>query len=298
MRQIFLDTETTGLYHAQGHRVIEIAAVEVVNRRLTKQHFHYYLNPDREIDQGAQEVHGISLEFLQDKPRFPDIVNELLDFIADAELIMHNAPFDVGFLNCELGLIEQKPLESIVAKVTDTLKIAKEMRPGQRNSLDALCRHFGIDNSKRTLHGALLDAELLADPFMIVREGVYYLFFEILLRGENKGVIGHAVSADGFDWQYRGVVMKEEFHLAYPHVFEWNGQVYMVPESHDDFSVRLYRAVEFPQRWEFVNKLLTGHDYVDATLFRHADMWWMFASTTRNDVLNLYYSKITVNYFV
>ena len=171
MRQIFLDTETTGLYHAQGHRVIEIAAVEVVNRRLTKQHFHYYLNPDREIDQGAQEVHGISLEFLQDKPRLPDIVNELLDFIADAELIMHNAPFDVGFLNCELGLIEQKPLESIVAKVTDTLKIAKEMRPGQRNSLDALCRHFGIDNSKRTLHGALLDAELLADVYMAMTRG-------------------------------------------------------------------------------------------------------------------------------
>jgi DNA polymerase-3 subunit epsilon len=143
----------------------------VVNRRLTKQHFHYYLNPDREIDQGAQEVHGISLEFLQDKPRFPDIVNELLDFIADAELIMHNAPFDVGFLNCELGLIEQKPLESIVAKVTDTLKIAKEMRPGQRNSLDALCRHFGIDNSKRTLHGALLDAELLADVYMAMTRG-------------------------------------------------------------------------------------------------------------------------------
>ncbi len=171
MRQIFLDTETTGLYHAQGHRVIEIAAVEVVNRRLTKQHFHYYLNPDREIDQGAQEVHGISLEFLQDKPRFPDIVNDLLDFIADAELIMHNAPFDVGFLNCELGLIEHKPLESIVAKVTDTLKIAKEMRPGQRNSLDALCRHFGIDNSKRTLHGALLDAELLADVYMAMTRG-------------------------------------------------------------------------------------------------------------------------------
>jgi len=105
MRQIFLDTETTGLYHAQGHRVIEIAAVEVVNRRLTKHHFHYYLNPDRDIDQGAQEVHGISLEFLQDKPRFADIANELIAFIADAELIMHNAPFDVGFLNCELGLI-------------------------------------------------------------------------------------------------------------------------------------------------------------------------------------------------
>lgn len=171
MRQIFLDTETTGLYHAQGHRVIEIAAVEVVNRRLTKHHFHYYLNPDREIDQGAQEVHGISLEFLQDKPRFAEIANELITFIADAELIMHNAPFDVGFLNSELGLIGQKTVEVITAKITDTLKIAKEMRPGQRNNLDALCRHFGIDNSKRTLHGALLDAELLADVYMAMTRG-------------------------------------------------------------------------------------------------------------------------------
>lgn len=171
MRQIFLDTETTGLYHAQGHRVIEVAAVEVVNRRLTKNHFHYYLNPDRDIDQGAQEVHGISLEFLQDKPRFADIADELIAFIADAELIMHNAPFDVGFLNCELGLIGQQTVESITAKVTDTLKIAKEMRPGQRNNLDALCKHFGIDNSKRTLHGALLDAELLADVYMAMTRG-------------------------------------------------------------------------------------------------------------------------------
>ena len=179
MRQIFLDTETTGLYHAQGHRVIEVAAVEVVNRRLTKQHFHYYLNPDREIDQGAQEVHGISLEFLQDKPRFADISNELIAFIADAELIMHNAPFDVGFLNCEFGLIEQKPVEAVVAKITDTLKIAKEMRPGQRNSLDALCRHFGIDNSRRTLHGALLDAELLADVYMAMTRGQDSLMMEL-----------------------------------------------------------------------------------------------------------------------
>jgi len=179
MRQIFLDTETTGLYHAQGHRVIEIAAVEVVNRRLTKHHFHYYLNPDRDIDQGAQEVHGISLEFLQDKPRFADIVKELIAFVADAELIMHNAPFDVGFLNAELGLIEQKPIETIVAKITDTLKIAKEMRPGQRNSLDALCRHFGIDNSRRTLHGALLDAELLADVYMAMTRGQDSLMMEL-----------------------------------------------------------------------------------------------------------------------
>ena len=186
MRQIFLDTETTGLYHAQGHRVIEIAAVEVVNRRLTKQHFHYYLNPDREIDQGAQEVHGISLEFLQDKPHFADISNELIAFIADAELIMHNAPFDVGFLNREFGLIDQKPVESITAKITDTLKIAKEMRPGQRNSLDALCRHFGIDNSRRTLHGALLDAELLAEVYMAMTRGQDSLMMELDKPDKNK----------------------------------------------------------------------------------------------------------------
>lgn len=179
MRQIFLDTETTGLYHAQGHRVIEVAAVEVINRRLTKRHFHYYLNPDREIDQGAQEVHGISLEFLQDKPRFADIADELIAFIADAELIMHNAPFDVGFLNREFGLIELKSVESIASKITDTLKIAKEMRPGQRNSLDALCRHYGIDNSKRTLHGALLDAELLADVYMAMTRGQDSLMMEL-----------------------------------------------------------------------------------------------------------------------
>ncbi len=171
MRQIFLDTETTGLYHAQGHRIIEVAAVEVINRRLTKHHLHYYLNPDRDIDQGAQEVHGISSEFLQDKPRFADIANDLIAFIADAELIMHNAPFDVGFLNSEFGLLGLPNVETITAKVTDTLKIAKEMRPGQRNNLDALCRHFGIDNSKRTLHGALLDAELLADVYMAMTRG-------------------------------------------------------------------------------------------------------------------------------
>lgn len=179
MRQVFLDTETTGLYHAQGHRVIEIAAVEVINRRLTRNHFHYYLNPDREIDAGAQEVHGISLEFLQDKPRFAEIADDLIAFIADAELIMHNAPFDVGFLNNELGLINLPSLKSIVASVTDTLKIAKEMRPGQRNNLDALCKHYGIDNSKRTLHGALLDAELLADVYMAMTRGQNSLMMEL-----------------------------------------------------------------------------------------------------------------------
>lgn len=187
MRQIFLDTETTGLYHAQGHRVIEVAAVEVVNRRMTKHHFHYYLNPDREIDQGAQEIHGISLEFLQDKPHFVEIAAELVEFIADAELIMHNAPFDVGFLNAEFGLLGHKPVEKIAAKITDTLKMAKEMRPGQRNNLDALCRHFGVNNSKRTLHGALLDAELLADVYMAMTRGQDSLMMELDSPKSNDG---------------------------------------------------------------------------------------------------------------
>ena len=166
MRQVFLDTETTGLYPAQGHRIIEIAAIEAINRRVTNNHFHVYLNPDREIDAGAQEVHGITLEFLQDKPRFSDVVTEFLDFVADAELVIHNAPFDMGFLNSELGKIGRENLEKTAGNIIDTLKMAKDMRPGQRNNLDALCRHYGIDNSKRTLHGALLDAELLAEVYM------------------------------------------------------------------------------------------------------------------------------------
>lgn len=180
MRQIFLDTETTGLSPAQGHRIIEIAAIEVINRRITQNHFHVYLNPDREIDQGAQEVHGITLEFLQDKPRFSEIVDEFLDFVADAELIIHNAPFDVGFLNTELGKIERANIEESCASIIDTLKMAKDSRPGQRNSLDALCRHFGIDNSKRTLHGALLDAELLADVYMAMTRGQESLMMDLV----------------------------------------------------------------------------------------------------------------------
>ena len=180
MRQIFLDTETTGLYPSQGHRIIEIAGVEVINRQLTRNHFHVYLNPDREIDPAAQEVHGITLEFLQDKPRFNEIANEFLDFVNGAELIIHNAPFDVGFLNAELGRIDRPNIEHVSASIIDTLKLAKDMRPGQRNSLDALCRHYGIDNSKRTLHGALLDAELLADVYLAMTRGQESLMIELL----------------------------------------------------------------------------------------------------------------------
>jgi DNA polymerase-3 subunit epsilon len=193
MRQVFLDTETTGLYPAQGHRIIEIAAIEVINRRVTKNHFHVYLNPDREIDPAAQEVHGITLEFLQDKPRFADVVNELLDFVADAELVIHNAPFDMGFLNAELGKVDRENLEKTSGNIIDTLKMAKEMRPGQRNNLDALCRHFGIDNSKRTLHGALLDAELLAEVYMAMTRGQESLMIDILEDEAPQNEDGDAV---------------------------------------------------------------------------------------------------------
>jgi DNA polymerase III subunit epsilon len=193
MRQIFLDTETTGLYPEQGHRVIEIAAVETFNRRLTGNHFHYYLNPEREIDPAAQEVHGITLDFLQDKPLFHMIADELIAFIRDAELIIHNAPFDVGFLNSELGRIGLQPIREICGKVTDTLKMAKDARPGQRNNLDALCKHFGIDNSKRTLHGALLDAELLAEVYLAMTRGQDSLIMDLGNQPEQPLAIASAL---------------------------------------------------------------------------------------------------------
>tara|TARA_B110000208_G_scaffold109662_1_gene135573 strand:- start:4429 stop:5109 length:681 start_codon:yes stop_codon:yes gene_type:complete len=171
MRQIFLDTETTGLYPDQGHRIIEIAGVETINRRPTGNHYHKYINPEREIDAGAQDVHGITLEFLQDKPLFKDLADGFLVFIQGAELVIHNAPFDIGFLNSELGKLGLPAVTAVCGSVVDTLKMAKDARPGQRNNLDALCRHFQIDNSRRTLHGALLDAELLAEVYMALTRG-------------------------------------------------------------------------------------------------------------------------------
>lgn len=179
MRQIVLDTETTGLEHKLGHRIIEIGGVEINNRRLTNHHFHYYLNPEREIDEGAQAVHGISLDFLQDKPRFAEIAAEFLDFVRGAELIIHNAPFDVGFLNAELARLDMEPIESVCCAVLDTLRMAKERFPGKRNNLDALCERYAIDNSKRTLHGALLDAEILAEVYIAMTRGQESLLMEL-----------------------------------------------------------------------------------------------------------------------
>jgi len=171
LRQIILDTETTGLDPNQGHRIIEVAAVEMVNRRLTGNHLHRYVNPDRDIDAGAMQVHGITPEFLQDKPRFADIAREFVDFIQGAELIIHNAPFDVGFLNTELRLLGMDALSAWCAGVVDTLTMAKALHPGQRNNLDALCKRYGVDNAARTLHGALLDCELLAAVYLALTRG-------------------------------------------------------------------------------------------------------------------------------
>jgi DNA polymerase-3 subunit epsilon len=173
MRQVVLDTETTGLEAARGHRVIEIGCIELVNRRASGRHFQSYLNPEREVDEGARAVHGLSLADLQDKPRFGEVVDELLGFIAGAELIIHNASFDVGFLDAELARLGRDPpvLMGELCPVLDTLALARQMHPGQRNSLDALCKRYGIDNSHRELHGALLDARILADVYLAMTGG-------------------------------------------------------------------------------------------------------------------------------
>ena len=172
MRQIVLDTETTGLEVSQGHRIIEIGCVEIDTRRLTGNHYHQYINPSREIDQGAIEVHGITNAFLADKPAFERIVAEFLAFIEGAELVIHNAPFDLGFLNSEIQRLDPdaRPLEER-CKIIDTLVMARGKHPGQRNSLDALCQRYHVDNSQRDLHGALLDAEILADVYLTMTGG-------------------------------------------------------------------------------------------------------------------------------
>lgn len=178
MRQIILDTETTGLDPRQGHRLIEIAGVEMENRQLTRQHFHQYINPQRDIDPGAQAIHGISNEFVADKPLFADIVETFLDFVRDAELVIHNAAFDVGFLNAELARLDRPPIESVCAGIIDTLKLARELHPGKRNNLDALCDRYQINNAHRTLHGALLDSELLAEVYLAMTRGQDSLMME------------------------------------------------------------------------------------------------------------------------
>jgi DNA polymerase-3 subunit epsilon len=185
MRQVVLDTETTGLDPSQGHRVIEIGCVEIDNRRLTGKHFHCYLNPDREIDAGAMEVHGLTSHFLADKPRFHQVESEFLEFIDGAELVIHNAPFDIGFLDYELRATKTDALEMVsFCGVLDSLLLAREKHPGQRNSLDALCKRYGVDNTQRQLHGALLDAEILADVYLVMTSGQSSL---LLAEDESEG---------------------------------------------------------------------------------------------------------------
>lgn len=189
MRQIILDTETTGIDPSEGHRIIEIGCVEMVGRRLTGNHYHQYVRPEREVEESAIEVHGITNEFLADKPLFADVADEFLQFIKGAELVIHNAPFDVGFINHEFAMLGPqwgKVLDHCT--VLDTLAMARKMRPGQRNSLDALCRSYDIDNSNRTLHGALLDSEILAEVYLAMTGGQTSLLLD---AGQGKDGKGH-----------------------------------------------------------------------------------------------------------
>lgn len=194
VRQIFLDTETTGISPQQGHRIIEVGCLEAVDRKITENHFHYYINPNRAIDEGAQRVHGITSEFLQDKPTFDVIAQDFIDYVRGAEIIIHNAPFDVGFLNAELQRVipGYAGLDGL-CQITDTLAMARKKHPGQKNSLDALCRRYDIDNTHRDLHGALLDAKLLASMYFRMTGGQAALFVD---QANHSTTASEKVTAD------------------------------------------------------------------------------------------------------
>ncbi|QUX95409.1 DNA polymerase III subunit epsilon [Marinomonas sp. CT5] len=187
MRQVVLDTETTGIDPKQGHRIIEIGCVEMIGRKLTNRHFHVYINPGREVEEEAFRVHGISNEFLADKPRFHEIAQEFFDFIKGAELIIHNAPFDVGFMDHEFSLVGGYPKTAEVCGIFDSLVYARKKHPGQKNNLDILCRRYGIDNSHRELHGALLDSEILADVYLLMTGGQTSLGLANNSDSDSKG---------------------------------------------------------------------------------------------------------------
>lgn len=226
-RYVVLDTETTGLNPKTGDRIIEIGCIELVDRRLTGRHFHTYLNPEREIDEGATAVHGFRLEDLLDKPKFAQISAELIDFVGDADIIIHNAPFDVAFLDAELGRLDLGPFGQHCNAVFDTLSFAKELHPGKRNSLDALCDRYGISNSHRTLHGALLDAELLAEVYLAMTRGQESLVIDmeptreaaaaaaldtaslklVVLRASDEELAAHETLLDALDKEVRGTAV-------------------------------------------------------------------------------------------
>jgi DNA polymerase-3 subunit epsilon len=234
MRRIVLDTETTGLEVQLGHRIIELGAVEIVDRRLTGRRFHRYLNPQREIEFGALQVHGITAEFLQDKPKFADVADELLEFVDGAELIIHNAAFDIGFLEHELALASRPAMVQRCASVTDTLLMARDLHPGKRNSLDALCERYQVDSTARTLHGALLDAELLAEVYLAMTRGqdtllmdlapsggvaadfeIDYAKIELLIvRASQVELSAHARQLDEIDKASKGACVWRQLELA------------------------------------------------------------------------------------
>jgi DNA polymerase-3 subunit epsilon len=191
MRQVILDTETTGLNPATGDRIIEIGCVEVIDRRLTDRTFHYYVNPERDIDAGAFAVHGLSREFLSDKPLYGNIVEQLIEFVDGAEIVIHNAAFDLGFLDNEFALLKRPPFRGLAVKVIDTLLDARQMFPGKRNSLDALCDRFNISNEHRTLHGALLDAQLLAEVYIAMTRGQEDLSIDLIDYTVGTDSSGH-----------------------------------------------------------------------------------------------------------
>ncbi len=212
MRQIVLDTETTGLDPSQGHRVVELACVEMENRLLTGRHLHLYLNPDRDSDPEALAVHGLTTEFLSEHPRFEEVAQQLVDFVKDAEVIIHNAAFDTKFLNAELARCKLPKFEQLCGKVTDSLLHAREMHPGKRNSLDALCERYGISNAHRTLHGALLDSELLADVWLAMTRGQDALLMDF--QEEEGGVGIDGVQIEHADLSTLKVIAASEAELA------------------------------------------------------------------------------------
>lgn len=219
MRQVVLDTETTGLETRDDHRIIEIGCVELVNRRLTRNNFHIYLQPDREIDHGAIEVHGITNEFLADKPRFEEIVEQFVDYVRDSELVIHNAAFDVGFLDHELQRMGHKARIADLCSVVDSLEVARSMYPGQRNSLDALCKRLDVDNSGRDLHGALLDAELLADVYLMMTGGQENLFAEDSSSSSNEQYVAEIIPVQ-LERRPRLVTLSDEEQQAHQEYVE------------------------------------------------------------------------------
>jgi DNA polymerase-3 subunit epsilon len=229
MRQIILDTETTGIRVEDGHRIIEIGCVEMIDRKLTGRHFHYYINPEREVEVGALAVHGISNDFLKDKPYFRTLVKEFMDFIVEAELIIHNAAFDLSFLNYELVLTRQpwKPVTDY-CRVIDTLQLARQKHPGQRNSLDALCKRYFIDNTKRDLHGALLDANLLAQVYLAMTGGQGSIFDSLKEGQEKTASDSNTVEATPIE-RHHLVIMKAtddeiNAHVAYIEMLKKKGK--------------------------------------------------------------------------